>query len=303
MNSILLEINTFDTRDEYRVKMTIFEQLKWKFAYYRSDKEYIDVSILDSVQKPNSNGVLVWVFDELNKYTVKSPFYNKIDDAAIFIKIAIEFINFIYDMSVKDRKMYAHYIIDGVKYCPWMNPDDKEVLASSDTLEVLEFRLDTDDIISIIKNILNFPETVYRRKAKEYTIYDILLLKSRDAKILHERDIEDNKIKSIVIDVDYFQVALFVDKNAIIKTEEKKEESKTEESKYEQVDVIKLTINDAIIEVDLINSTYNVSFIEDRKEPTPVPAGYNMAKIGTTMKDMYKGMTVVKSVRDIMTEE
>ena len=74
-------------------------------------------------------------------------------------------------------------------------------------------------------------------------------------------------------------------------------------SSYEQVDVIKLTIDDAIIEVDLINSTYNVSFIEDRKEPTPVPAGYNMAKIGTTMKDMYKGMTVVKSVRDIMTEE
>lgn len=234
MDSIMSEINTFDTRDEYRVKMTIFEQLKWKLAYYRNDKEYIDVSILDSVQKPNSDGILIWTSGDLNKYTVKSPFYNKIDDAAIFIKIAIEFINFIYDMSVKDRKMYAHYIIDDVKYCPWMmNPDDKEVLVSSDTIEVLEFRLDTDDIISIIKNILNFPETIYNRKAKEYTIYDILLLKSRDAKILHERDIEDNKIKSIVIDVDYFQVALFIDKNAIIKSEEKKEESKTEESKYQ----------------------------------------------------------------------
>ena len=60
LTSILSEINTFDTRTEYRVKMTIFEQLKWKLAYYRSDKEYIDVDILDSVQKPNSNGVLVW---------------------------------------------------------------------------------------------------------------------------------------------------------------------------------------------------------------------------------------------------
>ena len=74
-------------------------------------------------------------------------------------------------------------------------------------------------------------------------------------------------------------------------------------SSYEQVDVIKLTVDDAIIEVDLINSTYAVSFIEDRKEPTPVPAGVNIAKIGTTMKDMYKAMTVIKSVRDIMTEE
>ena len=127
ISSILSETNTLDTRTEYRVKMTIFEQLKWKLAYYRSDNEYIDISILDSAQKPNSNGILVWVSDKLSKYTVKSPFYNKIDDVAIFIKIAIEFINFIYDMSVKDRRMYAHYIIDGVKYCPWMNPDDKVV--------------------------------------------------------------------------------------------------------------------------------------------------------------------------------
>lgn len=74
-------------------------------------------------------------------------------------------------------------------------------------------------------------------------------------------------------------------------------------SSYEQVNVIKLTIDDVIIEVDTINSTYNVSFIEDRKEPTPVPAGVNIAKIGSVMKDMYKGMTVIKSVRDIMAEE
>lgn len=74
-------------------------------------------------------------------------------------------------------------------------------------------------------------------------------------------------------------------------------------SSYEQVNVIKLTIDDVIIEVDLINSTYNVSFIEDRKEPTPLPVGVNIAKIGSAMKDMYKGMTVIKSVRDIMTEE
>lgn len=74
-------------------------------------------------------------------------------------------------------------------------------------------------------------------------------------------------------------------------------------SSYEQVNVIKLTIDDAIIEVDLINSTYNVLFIEDNKDPTPVPTGVNIAKMGTAMKDMYKGMTVIKSVRDIMTEE
>nr|DAR74984.1 MAG TPA: hypothetical protein [Caudoviricetes sp.] len=74
-------------------------------------------------------------------------------------------------------------------------------------------------------------------------------------------------------------------------------------SSYEQVNVIKLTIDDVIIEVDLINSTYNVSFIEDRKEPAPVPTGVNIAKMGSAMKDMYKGMTVVKSIRDIMTEE
>ena len=75
-------------------------------------------------------------------------------------------------------------------------------------------------------------------------------------------------------------------------------------SSYEQVNVIKLTIDDAIIEVDLINSTYNVSFIEDNKGgPTPVPVGVNIAKIGSVMKDMYKGMTVVKSIKDIMTEE
>lgn len=229
MSGILSETNTFDTRTEYRVKMTIFEQLKWKLAYYRSDNEYIDISILDSAQKPNSDGVLVWVSDKLTKYTVKSPFYNEIYDITVFIKIAIEFINFIYDMSVKDKIMYAHYIIDGVKYCPWMNPDDKEVAANSDTIEVLEFRLETDDVISVIKDILNFSETIYSRKSKEYLIYDILLLKSRDTKILHERDIEDNKIKSISISVDYFQVTLFINKNAIIKSEEKKEE----ESKYQ----------------------------------------------------------------------
>lgn len=74
-------------------------------------------------------------------------------------------------------------------------------------------------------------------------------------------------------------------------------------SSYEQVNVIKLTIDDVIIEVDLINSTYNVLFIEDRKEPTPVPTGVNIAKMGTAMKDMYKGMTVVKIIKDIMTEE
>ena len=74
-------------------------------------------------------------------------------------------------------------------------------------------------------------------------------------------------------------------------------------SSYEQVNVIKLTIDDAIIEVDLINSTYNVSFIDGNKEPTPLPAGYNIVKIGSAFKDMYKGMTVVKSIRDIMTEE
>lgn len=225
INSILSEINTFDTREEYRVKMTIFEQLKWKLAYYKSDKEYIDVDVLDSVQKPNSDGILVWTSGELNKYTVKSPFYNKIDDSAIFIKIAIEFINFIYDMSVKGRKMYAHYIIDGVEYCPWMNPDDKKVvLNDSNTIEVIEFRSDTNDIIAAIKDILNFPETTYRRKGKEYLIYDILLLKLRDAKLLHERNIETGKIEPIVIDVNYFQIKLFIDKNAIIKTEEKKED-------------------------------------------------------------------------------
>ena len=225
IDSIMSEINTFDTRDEYRVKMTIFEQLKWKFAYYRSDKEYIDVDILDSVQKPNSDGILIWTSGELNKYTVKSPFYNKIDDAAIFIKIAIEFINFIYDMSVKDRKMYAHYIIDGVKYCPWMNPDDKvALLIDSSTIEVIEFRADTNDIIAVIKDILNFPETIYRRKGKEYPIYDILLLKSRDGKLLHERNIENGKIEPIAIDINYFQIKLFIDKNTIIKSEEKKED-------------------------------------------------------------------------------
>ena len=233
MDSILSEINTFDTRTEYRVKMTIFEQLKWKLAYYRSDKEYIDVNILDSVQKPNSDGILIWTSGELNKYTVKSPFYNKIDDAAVFIKIAIEFINFIYDMSVKDRKMYAHYIIDGVKYCPWMNPDDKVALNDSKTIEVIEFRADTNSIIAVIKDILNFTETIYRRKSKEYSIYDILLLKSTDGKLLHERNIETGKIEPIAIDINYFQIKLFIDKNAVIKSEEKKEENKNEESKYE----------------------------------------------------------------------
>lgn len=229
ISSILSETNTFDTRTEYRVKMTIFEQLKWKLAYYRSDNEYIDVSILDSVQKPNSDGILVWVSDKLSKYTVKSPFYSKIDEITTFIKIAIEFINFIYDMSVKDRKMYAHYIIDGVKYCPWMNPDDKVVSDNSNTIEVIEFRADTNDIIAVIKNILNFTETIYRRKSKEYPIYDVLLLKSRDGKLLHERNIETGKIEPIIIDVNYFQIKLFIDKNAIIKSEEKKEE----ESKYQ----------------------------------------------------------------------
>lgn len=229
ISSILSETNTLDTRTEYRVKMTIFEQLKWKLAYYRSDNEYIDVSILDSVQKPNSDGILVWVSDKLSKYTVKSPFYNKIDDVTIFIKIAIEFINFIYDMSVKDKKMYAHYIIDGVKYCPWMNPDDKVVLDNSNTIEVIEFRADTNDIIAVIKDILNFTETIYRRKSKEYPIYDVLLLKSMDGKLLHERNIETGKIEPITIDVNYFQIKLFIDKNAIIKSEEKKEE----ESKYQ----------------------------------------------------------------------
>jgi hypothetical protein len=229
ISSILSETNTFDTRTEYRVKMTIFEQLKWKLAYYRSDNEYIDISILDSVQKPNSDGILVWVSDKLSKYTIKSPFYNKIDDVAIFIKIAIEFINFIYDMSVKDRRMYAHYIIDGVKYCPWMNPDDKVVSDNSNTIEVIEFRADTNDIIAVIKDILNFTETIYRRKSKEYPIYDVLLLKSRDGKLLHERNIETGKIEPITIDVNYFQIKLFIDKNAIIKSEEKKEE----ESKYQ----------------------------------------------------------------------
>ena len=224
LTTILSEINTFDTRTEYRVKMTIFEQLKWKLAYYRSDKEYIDVDILDSVQKPNSDGILIWTSGELNKYTVKSPFYSKIDDSVIFLKIAIEFINFIYDMSVKDREMYAHYIIDGVKYCPWMNPDDKVVLSDSNTIEVIEFRADTNDIIAVIKDILNFPETIYRRKGKEYTIHDILLLKSRDVKLLHERNIENGKIEPIAIDINYFQIKLFVDKNAIIKSEEKEED-------------------------------------------------------------------------------
>lgn len=228
ISGILSETNTLDTRTEYRVKMTIFEQLKWKLAYYRSDNEYIDVSILDSVQKPNSDGILVWVSDKLSKYTVKSPFYNKIDDVAIFIKIAIEFINFIYDMSVKDREMYVHYIVDGVKYCPWMNPDDKVVLDNSNTIEVIEFRADTNDIIAVIKDILNFTETIYRRKSKEYPIYDVLLLKSRDGKLLHERNIETGKIEPITIDVNYFQIKLFIDKNAIIKSEEKKEESKYE---------------------------------------------------------------------------
>lgn len=229
ISSILSETNTLDTRTEYRVKMTVFEQLKWKLAYYRSDNEYIDISILDSAQKPNSDGILVWVSDKLSKYTVKSPFYDKIDDVAVFIKVAIEFINFIYDMSVKDKKMYAHYIIDGVKYCPWMNPDDKVVLDNSNTIEVIEFRADTNDIIAVIKDILNFTETIYRRKFKEYPIYDVLLLKSRDGKLLHERNIETGKIEPIAIDVDYFQIKLFIDKNAIIKSEEKKEE----ESKYQ----------------------------------------------------------------------
>ena len=229
ISSILSETNTLDTRTEYRVKMTVFEQLKWKLAYYRSDNEYIDISILDSAQKPNSDGILVWVSDKLSKYTVKSPFYDKIDDVAVFIKVAIEFINFIYDMSVKDKKMYAHYIIDGVKYCPWMNPDDKVVLDNSNTIEVIEFRADTNDIIAVIKDILNFTETIYRRKSKEYPIYDVLLLKSIDGKLLHERNIETGKIEPIAIDVDYFQIKLFIDKNAIIKSEEKKEE----ESKYQ----------------------------------------------------------------------
>ena len=229
ISSILSETNTLDTRTEYRVKMTVLEQLKWKLAYYRSDNEYIDISILDSAQKPNSDGILVWVSDKLTKYTVKSPFYSKIDDVAVFIKIAIEFINFIYDMSVKDREMYAHYIIDGVKYCPWMNPDDKVVLDNSNTIEVIEFRADTNDIIAVIKDILNFTETIYRRKSKEYPIYDVLLLKSRDGKLLHERNIETGKIEPITIDVNYFQIKLFIDKNAIIKSEEKKEE----ESKYQ----------------------------------------------------------------------
>lgn len=75
-------------------------------------------------------------------------------------------------------------------------------------------------------------------------------------------------------------------------------------SSYEQVNEIKLTIDDVMIEVDVINSTYNVSYIEEKdKEVTPLPAGYNIMKIGTTMKDMYKGMTVIKSIKDIMTEE
>lgn len=229
ISSILSETNTLDTRTEYRVKMTIFEQLKWKLAYYRSDNEYIDISILDSAQKPNSDGILVWVSDKLSKYTVKSPFYSKIDEITTFIKIAIEFINFIYDMSVKDRRMYAHYIIDGVKYCPWMNPDDKVVSDNSNTIEIIEFRADTNDIIAVIKDILNFTETIYRRKSKEYPIYDVLLLKSSDGKLLHERNIETGKIEPITIDVNYFQIKLFIDKNAIIKSEEKKEE----ESKYE----------------------------------------------------------------------
>ena len=75
-------------------------------------------------------------------------------------------------------------------------------------------------------------------------------------------------------------------------------------SSYEQVNVIKLTIDDVIIEVDIINSTYNVSYIEEKDEgTTSLPVGYNIMRMGTTMKDMYKGMTVIKSIKDIMTEE
>ena len=92
-----------------------------------------------------------------------------------------------------------------------------------------ESRADTNDIIAVIKDILNFTETIYRRKSKEYPIYDVLLLKSSDGKLLHERNIETGKIEPITIDVNYFQIKLFIDKNAIIKSEEKKEE----ESKYE----------------------------------------------------------------------
>lgn len=72
-------------------------------------------------------------------------------------------------------------------------------------------------------------------------------------------------------------------------------------SSYEQVNVIKLTIDDVIIEVDVINSTYNVSFIDDKEENhTPIPFGINSAVAGACLKESAKGVSTLKTIKDII---
>ena len=67
---------------------------------------------------------------------------------------------------------------------------------------------------------------------------------------------------------------------------------------YEQVSVIKLTIDDVIIEVDLINSTYNVSHIEENH--TPIPFGINSAVAGKCLKEITKSVSTLKTIKDII---
>ena len=72
-------------------------------------------------------------------------------------------------------------------------------------------------------------------------------------------------------------------------------------SSYEQVNVIKLTIDDVIIEVDVINSTYNISFIDDKEENhTPIPFGINSAVAGKCLKESTKSISTLKTIKDII---
>ena len=56
-----------------------------------------------------------------------------------------------------------------------------------------------------------------------------------------------------------------------------------------------------IIEVDVINSTYSVSFIDDKEENhTPIPFGINSAVAGACLKESAKGVSTLKTIKDII---
>lgn len=219
---------------ERRLLLDLLEQLKWKLRNYRDNDLYVDVTFLDSKQVENEDGRLVWVTSNARKEQILSPFYSKSDRITRMIN-TVDFIEFIYEEAIEFKRMYSHYVINGVTYNPWMSPDDKFIGEHKEnTIMIHDWKCDSDEIYDIIRNRDIFYKEYYVYKGKYYKIFDVVCKEEYVKQEVDNINPETEDATKKEVEIPCYKIYLFVSKTPETESPYKYDFNTSEDIKIEE---------------------------------------------------------------------